>query len=50
MLRLYNEKIVKNDSDRRKKRPYKFRKLQYSTRIVKKINFIPNKSFRYYKL
>ena len=29
--------------------PYKFRKMQHSTRIVKKIYLISNKSFRYYK-
>ena len=33
---VYKEKIVKNDSYRRTYRPYKFRKLQHSTRIGKK--------------
>ena len=32
---VYKEKIVKEDSHRRTQRPQKFRKLQYSTRIVK---------------
>ena len=32
---VYKEKIAKNDSYRRTERPYKFRKLEYSTRIVK---------------
>ena len=38
---VYKEKIVKNNSYLS---PCKFRKLQHSTRIVKKINLIPNKS------
>ena len=33
---VYKEKIVKNDSYRRPKHPHKFRKLQDSTRILKK--------------
>ena len=32
---VYKEKIVKNDSYGRTQRSYKFRKLQYLTRIVK---------------
>ena len=31
---VYNKKIVKNDSQRRTQRPYKFGKMQRSTRIV----------------
>ena len=45
LLRLFKEKIVKNDSYRRTYRPYKFRKLQYSTWIVKnECNFKKNHS------
>ena len=34
---VYKEKIVKNDSQRRTQRPYKFGKMQHSTRIVKNL-------------
>ena len=34
---VYKEKIVKNDSHRRTQRPYKFGKMQHSTRIVNKL-------------
>ena len=35
---MYKEKIVKNDSYRITQRPYKFRKLKYSTRIESNIS------------
>ena len=38
-MRVYKEKIIKNDSHRRTQRPYKFEKMQHSTWIVKTNQF-----------